>query len=90
MKHEYCYKAILNSEYILYLGFVFGKWHVFVTNENHTINYSVYGGYTHIGNASNRLIASAKSYHSNPVNYYYMSKALILKNGAFSENRKEV
>ena len=57
MKKEYCYKAILSPEYILYLGCPFsGLWHVFVTNENHTIKYSVYGGYKNIGTASNRLI----------------------------------
>lgn len=80
---NYCYKAILNPEYILYIGYVFGKWHVFVTDEKHSINYSVYGGYKNIGTAHNRLIASAKSYKSNPVSYYYANKELILKNGAF-------
>lgn len=82
-KLSYCYKAVLNSQYILYLGYVFGAWHVFVTNEDHTINYSVYGGYKNIGTAHNRLIASAKTYHTNSIKYYYASKELILKNSAF-------
>ena len=80
---EYCYKAILNSEYILYIGCPCGLYHVFVTNEKHTINYSVYGGYKNIGTASNRLLRSAKSYKSNEVSFFYASKNLILKNGAF-------
>lgn len=82
-KLSYCYKAVLNPQYILYLGYVFGTWHVFVTNEDHTTNYSVYGGYKNIGIAHNRLIASAKTYYTNPISYYYASKELILKNGAF-------
>ena len=64
---EYCYKAILNPEYILYLVCTGNLFHVFVTNEKHTVNYSVYGGYKNIGTAENRLLKSAKSYKSNDV-----------------------
>ena len=83
MKKEYCYKAILNPEHIIYIGCPFGLWHVFVTNKSHTINYSVYGGYKNIGTATWRLIESAKRYKSNDVKMFYASKELIHKNGAF-------
>lgn len=83
-RKEYCYKAILNDSYILYIGYVFGKYHVFVTNKDHTTNYNVYGGYKNIGTAENRLLKSANSYKSNPTKYYYASKTLFLKNGAFN------
>lgn len=82
-RKEYCYKAVLNDSYILYIGYVFGKYHVFVTNKDHTTNYSVYGGYKNIGTAENRLLKSANSYKSNPTSYYYASKELIHKRGAF-------
>lgn len=82
-RKEYCYKAVLNKEYILYIGYVFGKYHVFVTNVDHTHNYSVYGGYKNIGTAENRLIKSANSYKSNQISYFYANKELIHKNGAF-------
>ena len=82
-RKEYCYKAILNKEYILYLGCTGNLYHVFVTNENRTINYSVYGGYKNIGTAANRLLKSANIYKSNEVSFFYASKELILKNGAF-------
>jgi len=85
MKKEYCYKAVLNDSYILYIGYVFGGYHVFVTDKAHSCNYSVYGGYKRLGDASNRLLQSANSYHSNAVEYYYKSKELILKDGAFPE-----
>lgn len=83
-RKEYCYKAILNPKYILYIGCPFGLlYHVFVTDENHTFNYSVYGGYKNIGTAARKLIESAKSYKNNEVKMFYASKELILKNGAF-------
>lgn len=83
MKKEYCYKAILNPEYIMYIGCTGNLFHVFVTNEKHTTNYSVYGGYKNIGTAARKLIESAKSYKNNEVEMFYASKELILKNGAF-------
>lgn len=82
-KKEYCYKAILNTEYILYIGYTGNLYHVFVTNESHTINYSIYGGYKNIGTASNRLLESARGYKANKVSFFYATKELILKNGAF-------
>ena len=85
MKKEYCYKAVLHDGYILYIGYVFGKYHVFVTDKKHSYNYSVYGGYDKLGTAENRLLQSANSYHSNPVKYYYQTKELLHKNGAFAE-----
>lgn len=83
MRKEYCYKAVLNDSYILYIGYVFGGYHVFCTNSDHTHNYSVYGPYKNLGTAENRLLRSANSYYSNPVSYFYQSKALLHKNGAF-------
>lgn len=82
-RKEYCYKAVLNPGYILYIGYVFGGYTVFVTDEKRTYNYSVYGSYKNIGTAENRLRKSAESYKSNPVSYFYASKELFLKNGAF-------
>lgn len=82
-RKEYCYKAVLNKEYILYIGYAFGKYHLFVTNADHTRNYSVYGGYKNIGTVEKRLLKSANSYKSNPVSYYYASKEFLNKYGAF-------
>ena len=82
---EYCYKAVLNDSYIMYIANLFGGYHVMVTDKNHEHNYSVYGGYRRIGDACNRLKMSAASYHSNPVSYYYKTKAMIDRDGAFSE-----
>ena len=82
-KKEYCYKAILNSSYILYIGYTFGGYSVFVTDEKHSTNYSVYGPYRNIGTASNRLLKSAASYKTNNISYYYMNKDLFHKYGAF-------
>lgn len=80
---EYCYKIVLNPEYILYIGKPFGLYHVFCTNEKHTFNYSAYGGYKNIGTASNKLLAIANSYKTNDVSYYYATKQFLDKNGAF-------
>ena len=80
---EYCYKAVLNPRYILYIGNVFGAYHVFVTDEKHTLNYSVYGGYRTIGAAENRLLKSAASYKSNEIKYSYTTRKNLLKYGAF-------
>lgn len=34
-EREYCYKAVLNESYVLFLGRPFGSlWHVFVANRN--------------------------------------------------------
>lgn len=81
-RKEYCYKVILSPEKIFYIGCPFGRlYHVFATDENHTFNYSVYGGYKNIGTASNKLIEMAKN--ENNVKMFYASKELILKNDAF-------
>ncbi len=80
---EYCYKAVLNPGYILYIGYVFGGYTVFVTDENRTKNYSVYGPYKNLGTASARLLKSANSYKTNTACYYYMTKELLHKRGAF-------
>lgn len=80
---EYCYKAVINDSYILYIGNAFGLYHVFCTNKDRSVNYSVYGGYKRIGDAALRLLRSAQSYKSNPVSYFYMSKSLLDRNGAF-------
>jgi len=88
MRKEYCYKVIFSSEYILYIGYVFGKYHVFATNENHSFNYSVYGGYTRIGDASRRLTNAFMKHRADGTGIcsaWYMSKDLFLKNGAFNE-----
>lgn len=82
-KKEYCYKAKLNPEYILYIGYVFGKYHVFATNENHTYNYSVYGGYEKLGTAENKLLNSVYTYKGGDVELYFASKDMLLKHGAF-------
>lgn len=82
-RKEYCYKIILNPEKIFYIGCPFGLYHVFATDENHTFNYSVYGGYENIGTASNKLIKMAKNEGNNNTKMFYASKELILKNGAF-------
>ena len=81
---EYCFKAVLNPGYILYIGCPAGLYHVFVTDQQHTYNYSVYGGYKNIGTAAARLLKSAKSYFSNPVKYYYTTKQILAKRGAFN------
>lgn len=80
---EYCVKAVLNDSYILYIGYVFGKYHVFCTDILHSFNYEVYGGYARIGDAANRIKRSANSYKSNPVSLYYMNASLLKSNGAF-------
>ena len=82
-KKEYCYKAVLNPGYILYIGYVFGGYSVFVRDENRNISYRVYGPYRNLGTAANRLLKSASSYKSNPISYYYATKELLHKNGAF-------
>lgn len=82
-KKEYCYKAVLHPGYILYIGYVFGGYSVFVTNKNHDTNYSVYGPYRNLETAANRLLFSASTYKSNPVSYYYTTKELLHKYGAF-------
>ena len=84
MRKEYCYKAVLNDSYILYIGYAFGKYHVFCTDKDRTFNYSVYGGYKNIGTAENHLLRSANSYKSNEVSYFYMSKDLLHKIGPFA------
>ena len=84
MRKEYCYKAVLNDSYILYIGYAFGKYHVFCTDKDRTFNYSVYGGYKNIGTAENYLLRSANSYKSNEVSYFYMSKDLLHKIGPFA------
>lgn len=86
---EYCYKAELNPAYILYIGYVFGKYAVFVTDHFHTHNYSVYGPYKNIGTAENRLLKSANSYKSNPAKYYYMSKELLHEIGPFPAEKPQ-
>lgn len=85
---EYCYKAVLNEGYILYIGHVFGGYKVFVTDINHTYNYSIYGAYKNLGTACNRLLKSANSYKTNDVNYFYMTKELLDKLGAFHNESK--
>lgn len=80
---EYAIKAELNQEYILYIGYVFGGYSVFVTNSDHTKNYMVYGAYKNIGTAANRLKKSAESYKSNAVKMWYTSKDILQKCGAF-------
>lgn len=80
---KYCYKIVLSSEYILYIGKLFGLYHVFRTNEKHTFNYLVYSGYENIGMVSNTLLAIANSYKTNEVSYYYATKQFLDKNGAF-------
>lgn len=93
-RKEYCYKAVLNDSYVLFLGRPFGDlWHVFVANKNiksleevenpDFSTYSVYGGYKNIGTAERRLLESAKSYKSNPVSYHYSTKEMVIKHGAF-------
>ena len=82
-KKEYCYKAVLNPGYILYIGYVFGGYSVFVTDENHTKNYSVYGPYRNMGTAANRLLKSASSYKTNNVSYFYTTKEIFHRHGAF-------
>ena len=77
---EYCVKAELNANYILFIGYIFGKYHVFVKSGEHT--YSVYGGYKNIGTASARLKKSAQAYHSNHVSFWYTSKSILEKTGA--------
>lgn len=83
-RKEYCYKAELNDGYILYIGYVFNKYHVFATDTKHSYNYSIYGGYKNIGVAANRLLQSANSYKSNEVKYWYMTKEKLEKYGAFA------
>lgn len=84
MKKEYCYKIVFSPEEIFYIGSPFGLlYHVFATDENHTFNYSIYGGYRNIGTASNKLIEMAKNKKNNNVKMFYASKELVLKNGAF-------
>lgn len=83
---EYCYKAFLNDSYILYIAKLFGRYYVMVTDNEHKHNYSVYGGYSRIGDAANRIKESASSYYSNSISYYYKSKKLIDRDSAFSEN----
>lgn len=80
---QYCVYAKLNKEYIMYVAHIFGSFKVFVTNEAHTINYCVYGGYDKLGTACNRLLKSAGSYKSNPVEYKYMTKEDLIKNGVW-------
>lgn len=91
---KYCVYAKLNPEYILYIGYVFGGYGVFVTNENHTTNYLVYGHYRKIGLAENRLLKSAKSYLSNPVEYKYMTKDDLIKHTVWENsvalNKREI
>ena len=87
-KKEYCYKAIIhcddyNDDYILYIGCPCGLYHVFATNRNHTMNYSIYGGYKNLGNASIKLIQTAQNYNNRQIDYFYTTKELLLKNGAF-------
>lgn len=84
---EYLVRADLNPAYIMYIGYVFGKYAVFVTNEDHTRNYCVYGPYQKLGDAANRLKASAISYRSNPVKFWYMSKEILHNTGAFPEDK---
>ena len=83
MKKLYCVRAKLNDNYILYIGYVFGHYEVFVTDKNHTYNYSVYGGYKNLGTAENRLLKSANSYKSNPITRFELSKELFHAHGAF-------
>lgn len=85
---EYCVYAKLNKEYILYVV-AFCGYNVFVTNETHTINYRVYGRYEKLGTACNRLLKSAGSYKTNPVEYKYMTKQDLIKNGVW-ENENNV
>lgn len=82
MKREYCYKAVLNNGYILYIVHV-AQYYVYCTNKDRTHNFCVYGGYKNLGTASNRLLQSARSYKTNDVSYYYAPKELFDKNGAF-------
>lgn len=85
---EYLVRADLNPEYIMYIGYVFGRYAVFVTNETHTRNYSVYGPYQRIGDAANRLKASAVSYKSNTPKFWYMSKAILHNYGPFPDEKQ--
>ncbi len=80
-KKEYCYKIITKTEKIFYIGCPFGLYHVFVTNKNHTENYSLYGGYKNLGTASNKMLNTIDK--NDIISYYYATKELILKNGAF-------
>lgn len=82
MKKEYLYKIICpDFNKIYYIGYVFGGWHVFCTDAEHSFNYSVYGGYKNIGIASNRLYKISKNVTTEE--FYYKSKEKIIKDGAF-------
>lgn len=87
-RKEYCVRADLNPCYIMYIGYVFGRYNVFVTDAQHKHNYSVYGPYQNIGTAENRLLSSANSYKSNSISYWYMSRDILQKTGAFPETER--
>lgn len=81
MYKDYTVMAILNKSYIMFIANMFGKYHVMVKSGDNV--YSVYGGYNRIGDAARRLIQSANSYHSNPIEYKYANKAYLDKFGAW-------
>lgn len=77
-RREYCYKAVLNPGYILYISRNNTGFSVRVTDEKRAHDYTVYGSYKNIGTAENRLLTSANSYKSNQVSFYYAGKDYIL------------
>lgn len=81
MKKTYCAYCRMNENYIMYIGYVFGSYAVFVTNDKQDTNYLVFGHYKNLGTAENRLLKSANSYKSNPKHYFYTTKEIIQKIG---------
>lgn len=81
---EYCVKAKLNKNYILYIANIFGKYHVMVTDEKQTHCYSVFGGYKNIGTAANKIKQSSSKYHCNNIELHYTTKTILAKYGAMN------
>ena len=82
MKREYLCKVVCADGRILYIGYVFGKYKVFGTNAAHDYNYCL-ASYKRLGNAENTLYNTAQD-HGEAVEFYYQSKELLHKNGAFA------
>jgi hypothetical protein len=78
----YYYEARFHAEYIMYIRYENNAYSVWVRNEDGTRNYLVYGGYRAVGLAENRLLASAQSYRTNPVEYKIGTREVI-QEGAY-------
>jgi hypothetical protein len=64
---------------IYYIGYVFGKYGVFVTDEKHTFNYTCYNLYKTLRGASDRLRRDAGKSVENGVTLYMVESELKRK-----------